>query len=242
MPLATQRLTKFGFAPHLVVADKYRVLARLGGGWEGETYLLREISTRVDRAGKFFFPQRNRGDRSARRYAQKLHKLSSCPMIISYQTRERVSVDGVPVTLLVSEYVRGESLDDFLRKQPGGRLTYYPALHLLRALAGGLAEVHCRGEYHGDLHSENVLVERFGLGFDLKVLDLHDHGPVSKQHKQNDILDLVRLFYDAVGGPPRYARQPQAVKDICRGLKRGLILERFPSAQRLVVHLDQLAL
>ncbi len=240
--MTRQRITSFDFQPGDTIAGKYQIVSRLGTGWEGETYLLRERSTRIERAGKFFFPQRNSGDRTASRYARKLHKLTRCPIIIGYHGRERLEFEGATVTFLVSEYVSGEPLARFLKRQPGGRLRPFAALHLLHALAEGIACVHRCREYHGDLHDDNVMVDRFGLTFELKILDLYNRGPFKRNRAQDDLCDLVRLFYDALGGQRHYARQPPAVKEICRGLKRSLILERFPTVYHLQRHLEGLSL
>lgn len=240
--MPTKKIATFDFEPGEIIARKYEIVRRLGTGWEGETYLLRERSTRIERAGKFFFPQRNLSDRAARRYARKLHKLARCPIIVGYHTRERLDWNEAEVTFLVSDFVRGEPLHTFLARQPGRRLRPLAALHLLHALAEGIACVHRCREYHGDLHEENVMVDRFGLAFELKILDLYNRGPFSRDRTQDDLCDLVRLFYEALGGPRHYARQPPVVKEICRGLKRGLILERFPTVARLRDHLENLSL
>jgi len=240
--LPARNISSFDFAPGQRLAGKYEVVRRLGSGWEGETYLLRERSTRVERAGKFFFPQRNARDRSASRYARKLHKLASCPIIVGYHTRESVDVEGVQVTFLVSEYVRGESLIELLRRQPGGRLNPFAALHFLHALAEGIEKMHRGREYHGDLHGHNIMVERFGLTFDLKLLDLYNHGPFNRRRVNDDICDMVRVFYDSLGGQRFYARQPPAIKQICCGLKRTLILKKFRTARQLLDHLEGLEL
>ena len=55
---------------------------------------------------------------------------------------------------------------------------------------------------------------------------------------QDDIVDLVRLLYWTVGGRRWYSRQPPAIKSICRGLRRDLILERFPRATQLRAYLE----
>ena len=51
-------ISSFDFQPGRSLAKKYEVLSKLGQGWEGEVYLLRETSTGIERAAKFFFPQR----------------------------------------------------------------------------------------------------------------------------------------------------------------------------------------
>ncbi len=240
--MSAARISAFDFQPGEILADKYEVIRPLGSGWEGEIYLLRERSTRVERAGKFFFPQRNRRDVTARRSARKLHKLRRCSLITSYHARERFDHEGVEVTLLVSEFVPGETLDDLLLRQPGKRLHIFPALQLLHDLAAGMEQIHRQREYHGDLHASNVMVQRFGIGFDLKLLDLYNQGPFSANRVADDVCDMVRIFYDAVGGARAYSRQPQPVKQICRGLRRSLILERFRGARQLARHIERLEL
>ena len=125
-----------------------------------------------------------------------------------------------------------------LRRQPGKRISPFQAAHLLHSLVIGIEAIHRLREYHGDLHPENIIVGRYGLRFDLKLVDMFHWTTPKRENIQDDICDLVRIFYDATGGATRYARQPDEVKKICCGLKRSLILERFPSASHLRQHLE----
>jgi serine/threonine protein kinase len=234
------KIARFDLPAGRLLARKYEVLTCLGGGWEGEVYLVRESSTGIERTAKLFYPHRNRGDRAARFHARKLHKLRHCPILIQYYTRETVTIRRTPITALVSEYVEGELLSRFLERQPGRRLQPFPAIHLLHALASGIERIHRMREYHGDLHTDNVIVQRFGLGFDLKLVDMFQWGAPTARHIQDDVLDLVRIFYDALGGPRRYAQHPPEVKEICCGLKRTLILRKFATAGQLRDHLERL--
>ncbi|MFH1690700.1 MAG: protein kinase [Candidatus Eisenbacteria bacterium] len=232
------RLESFDFRVGDVLADKYEIAMHLGAGWEGEVYLVRELSTGIERAAKFFFPQRNPRNATLTYYAKKLHRLRHCPILIQYHTQETVNYLGVPVTFVVSEYVEGELLRDFLRRQPGKRLDAYQALHLLHALAAGIESVHHLREYHGDLHTENIIVKRAGLGFDIKLLDLYRWRAPRRVNIQDDVCDLVRIFYDALGGRAHYSSQPPEVKAICCGLKRTLILKKFSTAGQLRERLE----
>lgn len=233
-------IESFGFGEGELLSGKYEVGDFLGAGWEGEVYKLREVSTGIERAGKFFFPKRNRGNRALRFHAKKLHKLRDCPMVIQYLTQETHSHDEVPVKYLVSEYVDGIVLKDFLREQRGGRLGAFQALHLLHALATGIDAIHQAGEYHGDLHTENIIVRRHGLRFDLKVLDMYSWGSPTRENMQHDIVDIIGIFYEAVGGRKHYARQRDEVKSICCGLKKSLILGKFRTAARLKSSLENM--
>ena len=234
----TRRISAFDFEPGTWLADKYEVRTRLGAGWEGEVYLVRERGTGIDRAAKLFFPQRNPGDRIARIYARKLHKLRQCPIVVPYHGRELLDFDGVPVTVLLSDFVAGEMLDDFLGRQPRKRLTPFAAVHLLHRLACGIECIHAHGDYHGDLHAGNVIVQRCGLEFELKLLDLFHWGRPSRAAIADDVVELVRIFHQALGGARVYARHPPEVKAICRGLRRDLITQRFRSAGALRRHLE----
>ena len=49
---------------------------------------------------------------------------------------------------------------------------------------------------------------------------------------------LVRILYDSTGGSRHYSRQPDAVKYICSGLKRSLILKKFRTVAQLRKHLE----
>ena len=240
MKAKAPRISSFKLSGGTLLAGKYEVVSRLGSGWEGEVYLVRECGTRIERTVKIFFPRRNLGNRSLRFYARKLHKLRHCPIVIQYHTRDTFVFNGLPVSFLVSEFVEGELLSDFLKRQSGRRLNPFQGVHLLHALAVGIELIHNVGEYHGDLHTDNVIVLRHGLGFELKLLDMFSWGSPNAENIQHDVFDLIRIFYDALGGQRWYRRQPQEVKDICKGLKRSLIAREFRSAGQLCQYLEMM--
>lgn len=234
-------IDSFDLKPGRILARKYEVIKPLGAGWEGEVFLVREQATDIERAVKLFYPQRNPGDATANFNAKKMHKLRHCPIAIQYHTRETMSYRGVPITLLVSEFVEGEQLSGFLARQPGKRLTPFQGLHLLHALTVGIECIHLMKEYHGDLHSDNIIIRRYGLGFDLKLLDFYHWGPPRPENIHEDVVDLVKILYEAVGGLKYYKHQPPEIKAICRGLKRSLILKQFRSAGQLRQYLETMA-
>ena len=233
-------ISSFNFRPGRVIAGKYEVLSLLGSGWEGEVYRVRERNTGVDRAAKVFFPQRNRYDRATKFYARKLHKLRHCSILIQYHTQERITFQRESTTVLISEYVEGELLSKFVSRQRGQRLTVFEGLHLLQALAAGIEDVHRAGEYHGDLHDDNILVKRQGLSFNVKVVDMYNWGAPDAGNIRDDVCDLIRILYDALGGSRFYHKQPKEVKEICCGLKRSLIIKKFRTAGRLRQHLENI--
>ena len=233
-----KRIESFQLPSGSIVAGKYKVVDLLGAGWEGEVYKLCELGTKIERAGKFFFPHRNVRNKTARVYAKKLHKLRNVPILIQYHTQDSFTFQGEKVTFLISEFVEGELLSNFLRRQPGRRISAFQGLHLLHALALGMEGIHNLHEYHGDLHTENVIVRRYGISFDLKLLDMFHYGAATKADIHDDVCDLIRVFFDAIGGQKHYSRQRPEVKDICCGLKRTLILKKFRTAGQLRHYLE----
>lgn len=236
------RVRSFELRPGDLLADKYQVVALLGGGWEGEVYKVVERPTGIVRAAKLFFPQRNRGNRALRFTARKLHKLRDCPILIHYHHAEPMEWEGQQVSMLVSDFVEGELLSDFLHRFPGNRLTPFAGLHLLYALATGVEPIHERGEYHGDLHSDNVIVARFGLGIELRLIDVYKLDGPPARNRRCDLYDLIYLFWESLGGAERYSRHPDFVKFICCGLKKTLIRRKFPTVSHLRRHLEELSL
>ncbi len=237
-PSRPVKIDSFDLQPGRIIARKYEVINKLGAGWEGEVYKIRELSTGIARAAKLFFPERNINNKTLRFYARKLHKLRHCPILIQYHTEEAIQFKKIDIPILVSEYVEGEILSNFLKRQPGKRIHPFQGLHLLHSLAKGFVEIHGAKEYHGDLHAENVIISRYGLGFDLKLLDMVHWAAPKKDNIQDDLCDMIRIFYDSIGGAKHYAKQPQEVKAICCGLKRTLILKRFRNVVQLCQYLE----
>lgn len=94
------------------------------------------------------------------------------------------------------------------------------------------------GDYHGDLHSDNVIVSRYGLGFELRLLDLFHWGRPRAENIHDDVVNLIHIFHEALGGKAHYARLPPEIKAICCGLKRSLILKKFRTAGQLREYLE----
>ena len=69
----------------------------------------------------------------------------------------------------------------------------------------------------------------------LRNLILHT---TKAENRQDDICDLVNIFHECLGGTKYYARQPKAVKYICCGLKRSLILKKFRTVSQLREHIE----
>ncbi len=238
--MATKQILSFNFEPGYKVKNKYEIVKKLGGGWEGEVYKAEEIVSGIPVALKFFYPKRNRKNKVANQYAQRLYRLSESSVSINYYTQETMTIKGQPVTCFVYEYAEGMILSHFLKRQPGGRIGIMQGLLLLHSLAKGIENVHFHKEYHGDLHTDNIIIKRKGLGFEFKLLDMYNWGDAKSLNKAEDILNLVRIFYEAIGGKKYYSKHPQEVKDICCGLRSNLILKKFRTATLLRQHIENI--
>jgi serine/threonine protein kinase len=234
------KFSSFDLPMGRVIAKKYEILSKLGGGWEGEVYKILETSTGIERAAKFFYPHRNENNRASNFNAKKLHKLRLCPILIQYHTKEDFVFKRVPVTVLISEYVEGQLLSEFIKTFPGKRLTPYQALHLLHALTKGIEYIHDMNEYHGDLHSDNIIVNKFGLNFDLKLVDLFSAKESKSESRKFDVVTLIQVFHESLGGAKHYAKHPDAIKYICCGLKSNLILKKFKTVGQLRRHIENM--
>jgi tRNA A-37 threonylcarbamoyl transferase component Bud32 len=229
---------RFDFPAGKSVAGKYMIERLLGSGWEGEVYSIVERVTGIRRAAKFYYPHRDPLGKAAIAYARKLDALRHCPILMQYHHQETTYVKRRKVIVVVSELVEGIKLSEFLAKRPDRRLTTFEALHVLYTLARGIAPIHARGEYHGDIHDDNIMIRRQGIAFEVKLLDFFDLGKPTRAKIHKDVLNLIQVFYATVGGREAYSQQPRVVKDIIRGLKDSLILARFQSAGDIMRHLE----
>lgn len=235
-------IESFDFNPGRILASKYQVISCVGSGWEGEVYKLRELETGIERAGKFFFPQRNPNNKTVLFHAKKLHKLRHCRILIHYTTQETMRFEGQTISFLVSDYVEGILLSEFIKRHPKKRLETFEALHLLHALASGMEAIHKNREYHGDLHTDNIFVTRFGLKFELKVFDLFQWQAAKRENIQDDVVAMLGIFYEVIDGDKTYAKQPKEVKQIVMGRKRSLIHQKFKTAGQVRLALEDLRL
>lgn len=152
------RITAFNFRTGKSLAGKYTIAQKIGDGYEGEVYIIKEVGTDIERVAKFFFPHRNEKEQASKFYAKKLHKLEHCPVVMQYHFQGHITVKGQPVAYLVSQFIDGDMLSEYLKKQPGKRMQPFEALHLFHEIVNGMLCVHGAGEYHGDIHTDNIMV------------------------------------------------------------------------------------
>ena len=237
---SSHRLESFDFQPGRILAKKYRVEALIGKGWEGEVYRMIELQSGAERAGKFFYPHRNPNNKALKIASRKLHKLRNCPILMKYHTQEMIWHHGFRVPFLVSEFVEGELLSQFLKRQAGRRLHYFQALSFLYVLARGLESIHKMNEYHGDLHSDNIMIKAQGLGFEIKLIDMHWWGSAKPENINGDVYDLIKLFHELLGGARHYSKQPLEIRSMLCNLRRHAIIRKYRSAGKLREYIESI--
>jgi len=230
----------YNLRPGLTLGRNYFVAEFLGSGWQGEVYKVEERKTGIIRAAKIFFKNRRPSESQIKKYAQKIYRLRNCPVITQYIHRDLARIGKEQVDILVSDFVDGEILSKFLARQSHKRLSFLEALHLLYALAIGVEQIHYQGEYHGDIHTDNILVKRKGLGFEVYLIDFFDLGRSSKERIQHDVYDLISILYELIGGSKVYKRANHQIRQIIMGRKHSLLCKKFKNAGQLRLALENM--
>lgn len=232
--------TSYNLLPGQNLGNHYKIIEFLGSGWEGEVYKVEERQTGIVRAAKIFYSRRSMRKAPLLKYARKLYKLRSCSIITQYHHRGVARFNDHPIDFLVSDFVDGEMLSAFLARQKKKRLSTFEGLHLFYALTIGVEQIHFLGEYHGDIHSDNIIVSRRGLGFDIQLLDFFDLGRPNRDRIQNDVYDLINILYEIIGEADGYRKSSANVRQIIKGRKHSLISRRFKTAGHVRLALDNL--
>jgi len=230
----------FDLRPGLTLGRNYYIVEFLGSGWEGEVYKVEERRTGILRAAKIFYDNRKLNAIQLRRYTRKLHRLRGCPIITQYHHRDIARVGGKQVELLVSDFAEGVLLSSYLDEKRGKRLIPFEALHLIHALALGIEQIHFLGEYHGDIHTDNILVSRKGLGFEVHLIDFLDLGRSTRKKIQIDVFDIIGVLYELVGGGKGYRCCGREIRNLVMGRKHSLISKRFRTAGQFRLAIENL--
>ncbi len=183
----------------VVIADRYRIIDRLGHGGMATVFLAEDLVLSRQVAVKRLHTAAAEGDAERFKREAQLGAALNHPNIVAvYDTLS--GPDGV---LIVMEYVPGQPLSGLIE---AGAVEPDEAIRILRGVAQGLDYAHLRGVVHRDVKPANILVRDDGV-VKLSDLGVATAAHVSRITATHDVLGTLgyiapeRLDGEA-GGPP----------------------------------------
>ncbi|MEM8994429.1 MAG: serine/threonine-protein kinase [Acidobacteriota bacterium] len=138
--------------PGTLVATRYRIVARLGGGGMGEVYRAEDLVLHEQVALKFLKPSPSDRWLDEVRLARQVTHPNVCRVF------DVGEVEGRP--FISMEYVDGEDLASLLNRI--GRIPRDRTVFIARQLFSGLAAAHAKGVLHRDLKPANIMIDGRG--------------------------------------------------------------------------------
>ncbi len=166
-----------------IVADRYRILEKLGEGGMGTVYLAEHVKMGRMSAIKVISKSLTQdADAIARfnREAANASRINHPNVCAIYDFGE--TEDGV--IYLAMEFIEGESLTDLINRE--GALAPKRAADIARQTAEALEAAHEFGIVHRDLKPDNIMITKTRGGLDLaKVVDFGIAKAAGGDEKQN---------------------------------------------------------
>ena len=146
------------FIPGTLLAERYRIIAKLGQGGMGEVYRADDVVLGQAVALKFLPPDATNNPQTLDRFRNEVRIARQVSHPNVCRVYDLGELDG---TLFISmEYVDGEDLGVLLRRI--GCLPSAKALEISRKLCAGLAAAHEKGVLHRDLKPGNIMLDSRG--------------------------------------------------------------------------------
>ena len=190
-PDAAHRVSQF--VPGEVIAERYRLIRKLGEGGMGVVWVAHSLALGVDVAVKLI--RAGNGDTDM---ASRMAREAQATALLGHPAIVRVFDHGATALgdpFLVMELVEGETLAALLTRE--GKLDVVDAVKLLLPLIDGLRTAHETGIIHRDIKPENVLIARDIRGRQMpKLLDFG----IAKLDYQPSVNRLTQVG-DVLGSP-----------------------------------------
>ncbi len=194
--------------PGTVIAERYRVLSRLGRGGMGYVYLGEHVTVGRSVAIKVLTFDWSRSNAVAQRFRAEARAASAAghPNIIEVFDAGELP-DGR--LYLIMEFLTGRNL--YEEVQANGRMSVPRACHVMRDVGRAIRAAHEVGIIHRDLKPDNVmLVERgYNEGELVKVLDFG----ISASAQRNEDEKRLTVVGQALGTPEYMAPEQAKGKD-----------------------------
>ncbi len=205
------------FVPGTIVAERYRLVSRLGRGGMGEVYRADDLKLGQAVALKFLPPSLVDPDRK-RRFFHEVKVARQVSHVNVCRVFDIGEIEGQP--LISMEYIDGEDLASLLRRI--GRLPSDRAVQMARQICAGLAAAHKQGVLHRDLKPANIMIDGQGQ---VRITDFGLAG-LAGQIQESDI----RVGTPGYMAPEQLSGQEVSVKSDLFAL--GLVLYELFTGKR----------
>jgi eukaryotic-like serine/threonine-protein kinase len=172
-----------------VIADRYRILKRLGEGGMGQVWLAEHVKIGRKSALKIVKPDMATDPDAMARFIREATNASKIehPAVANIHDFGELD-DGR--TYLAMEFVEGESLAELLRRE--GPMPAFRAQQIVSEIAAGLQAAHDLGIVHRDLKPDNVMLARHKDGRDkVKLVDFgiaKSHGDAGQKVTRTGVM------------------------------------------------------
>jgi serine/threonine protein kinase len=164
----------------------YQVRERLGRGWEGEVYRVREEYSQGQRVLKLFDPSLYRS-RHMHQYGAKLEILTDVAGVVRFYHGGYWEVRDAHY--LVMRFVEGVSLERLVAKRS---MPLFRALRIVRDLLNIVRDCHARDCRVGDIHADNIILAAGDRPF---IIDLDLGTTLTRRTAVEDITAAAQLLY-----------------------------------------------
>lgn len=210
-------------APPIILQNRYEIIRSLGKGGFGSVYEARDMRLDKRVAVKEVLEKHQYDDRVIRRFEREAKLLSqlrhsTLPDVTDYFTEHNTAY-------LVMEYIAGEELNEYLKRQPHQRCTEAEALKIISPILDAVEYLHTRPPpvIHRDIKPHNIRITTDGsvflVDFGLaKIFDAENagettmvatSGPYSppeqfsgKNDMRSDLYSLGATLYRMLAGEP----------------------------------------
>ena len=217
--------------PGAMVADRYRIVNRLGQGGMGIVYRADDLTLGQPVALKFLSPTMANNEAWLERFRNEVRMARQVTHPAVCRVFDIGEFDGQ--VFLSMEYVDGEDLSSLIKRI--GRLTREKAIDIARQLCIGLAAAHGAGVLHRDLKPANIMLDGdghvritdFGLAVSPESVDPEDIRSGTPAYMapeqisglgvsiQSDIYSLGLIIYELVSGRQAFeAASPAELADL----------------------------
>lgn len=158
---------------------------------------------------------------------RKLALLSGEPEIATVYNLSKSSISGNIQNCYVMDFIEGKTLGKFLSSSEF--YNYEVLLEILIQISSGLEKAHNYEVFHGDLHNENIIINKFGY---VKIIDFHwfDFDKQDTNLKR-DLAHFKRISSEFYNKCKSFDKKRYKLIDDCsqksktlNGLKKELIL------------------